>query len=174
MVTGDARLRSPWFSSEWELVQQDRTLARIRRLGRISVSLVDMGEHGSLLLEPAGPGIVHAVDDADHEVARITRRSWWGRRWDVTGVGFNYELVSDPRPRRWHLAVANAPLATLTGSLVSYNQVDLHSGMGIPIPAVLLAWQVIARPWEAANEPRGLVRVRTGTIVTPRPATAME
>ncbi len=162
-ISGDARLHSHWLSNEWALIQNDQVIAQIRRIGRLSVSVVDLGTHGSLVLEPAGPGVVHAVDGHEEEVARITRRSWWGRRWDITGIGFNFELVSDPRPRRWHIMIANAPLGTLTGSLLSYNRVHLHSAMGIPIPAVLLAWQVIARPWEAANEPRGLVPVRLRT-----------
>jgi hypothetical protein len=34
--------------------------------------------------------------------------------------------------------------------------------MTVPVPAVLLAWHVIARPWEAANEPRHLVPASVG------------
>lgn len=157
MLTGDAVLTSPWFSSRWTLEQQGGRLATLQRLGRIYVSSADLGPHGRMLIEPCGRSTVHCIDAAAGEVARITRQSWIGRRWEIEGFGFAYDLVSDPRPRRWHMAVANAPLATLEGSLVSYNHVKVHANLAVPIPALLLAWHVIARPWEAAAEPRGLI-----------------
>lgn len=158
-VVGSAEMTSRWFSNRWALRQGDRELASVRRLGRIYVSAADLGEGGRLLIEPCGQGTVHAVDAADEEVARIERRSWLGRRWEISGFGFQYELLSDPRPRKWHIAVSNAPIADITGSLASYNHVAIECGLALPVPAVLLAWHVVARPWEAAAEPRGLVPV---------------
>jgi hypothetical protein len=160
MVYGELQLRSPWFSNRWRLVQADKELARITRLGRIYVSTVEMPDGTRWLQQPCGTGVVQAVDEAGNEFARITRRSWIGRRWDVTSPFFGYELVSDPRPRRWHIQVGGASAATMTGSPVSYNHVDVAASIGVPLAAVLLGWHVVARPWEAATEPRGLIPVR--------------
>ena len=104
-----------------------------------------------------GQSTVSAVDEGQTEVARITRTSWWGRRWEISAQQFSYELISHPRPRRWAFAVGGAPVAELSGSLLSYNRVTVESNIGVPLIAVLLGWHVIARPWEAAAEPRGLV-----------------
>ncbi len=156
-LAGEAELTSPWFSNRWVLTQAGKTLAKLERMGRIYVSTADLGEAGRLLIEPCGQGTVHAVDASKEEIARIERQSWLGRRWEISGLGFTYELLSDPRPRRWHLGVSNAPITEIAGSLTSYNRVSIRSGLAIPIPAILLAWHVIARPWEAAAEPRGLI-----------------
>lgn len=165
-ITGEASLLSHLFSSRWRLVQYDQVIAELRRLGRIYVSTADLGPAGRLIIEPAGQGTVRAIDERDQEMARIVRTSWLGRRFEITGLGYRYELVSDPRPRRWHIEIAHAPVTEITGSLVSYNNVEVKSSLAIPVPAVLLAWHVVARPWEAAAEPRGLLpaaHMRTGT-----------
>lgn len=157
MVTGQVHLRSPWFSNEWRVLQHDRELARVHRHGRLYVSDVELADGTTWLLEPTGAGIVSAIEDPGVEFARIERRSWLGRRWELVSQQFAYELISDPRPRRWHVTVGSAPVADICGSLVSYNTVTVDAAVGIPLAAVLLGWHVIARPWEAAAEPRGLV-----------------
>ena len=164
MVSGDIELESPWLSSEWRMVQREQELAWIRRHGRLYVSDVQLADGTRWLLEPAGSGVVRAVESPGTEIARVERRSWIGRRWDLASQLFAYELISDPRPRRWFISVGGAPVAQISGSLVSYNTVAVTTSIGIPLVAVLLAWHVIARPWEAAAEPRGLVPSRT-----PRP-----
>ncbi len=161
MVSGDLELTSPWFSNEWWLVQHGEDLAQIRRHGRLYVSDIRLADGTEWLLEPFGAGIVRAVERDGSEFARVVRRSWTGRRWDLTSQQFGYELVSDPRPRRWYISIGGAPAAEISGSLVSYNAVDVTASIGVPLVAVLLAWHVIARPWEAAAEPRGLVPSRT-------------
>ena len=156
-VAGQAELTSPWFSNRWTLSQQGNVLATLRRMGRIYVSAADIAGAGRILIEPCGQGTVRAVDASGEEIAHIERQSWLGRRWEISGLGYAYELVSDPRPRRWHIGVSNAPVAELSGSLISYNHVTIDTGLALPIPVVLLSWHVIARPWEAAAEPRGLI-----------------
>ena len=157
MVYGDIQLRSPWFSSEWTVAQDFQPLASIHRFGRIYVSSVRLPSGEEWLVEPHGPGVVRAVNDSGGEIARVIRRSWLGRRWDLVSQQFAYELISNPRPRRWSIAVGGAPAAIIEGSLFSYNQVDVQALIGVPLVGVILAWHVIARPWEAASEPRGLV-----------------
>ena len=161
MLTGEVQLRSPWLSNEWTLSQHGNVLAKIRRHGRLYVSDVQLADGTRWLIEPAGPGIVRAVEPPGVEFARIERRSWIGRRWDLSSQQFAYELISDPRPRRWFVSVGGAPAAEIRGSLVSYNAVTVETSIGIPVVGILLAWHVIARPWEAAAEPRGLVPSRT-------------
>lgn len=164
MLVGDFELTSAWFSNQWQLVQQGVSLAEIERLGRIYVSMVTLPDGSRWALTPHGQGVVRVVDAAGDEFARITRRSWAGRRWDLTSMIYNYELISNPRPRAWTISLGGSPVADFRGSLVSYNHVIGNSLLAVPMSAVLLAWHVIARPWEAAAEPRGLVPV-------PKPAT---
>jgi hypothetical protein len=173
MVYGELQLRSPWFSNQWRLLQHGEELARVTRLGRIYTSVVTVADGTRWVQQPAGTGVVQAVDELTNEFARVTRRSWIGRRWDLTSPHFGYELVSDPRPRRWRIEVGGAAAATITGSLVSYNRVDVNAAIGVPLAAVLLGWHVIARPWEAVAEPRGLIPVsqpETGQFIDPRGA----
>jgi hypothetical protein len=168
LLIGSTELRSPPFSNEWRLENGGRRLASARRHPRLHTSTVTFPDGSRLTLTPTGQSTVSAVDASGNEVARIVRTSWWGRHWEVTAQHFSYELVSHPRPRRWAFAVGGSPVAELAGSLVSYNRVRVETNIGVPLIAVLLGWHVIARPWEAAAEPGGLVPART---TRPRPVT---
>ncbi len=159
-VAGVAELTSPLFSDRWELAQDGRTLAQLRRFGRIYASAADLGEGGRILIEPCGRGTVRAIDADGNEIARIERQSWLGRLWEISSPDYTAYLISDPRPRKWHIGYANAPVAEIAGSLLSYNHVTMSCRLAVPIPTLLLAWHVIARPWEAAAEPRGLIPVQ--------------
>jgi len=156
-IHGEARLTSPWFSNNWRLMSTGVEVARLRRFPRRHVSLVRLLDGTEWLIQPDGFSVVKAVDANGLEVGRITRRSWWGRHWEVTGAGFAYELTSHPMPRRWHIAVGGSPIAEIKGSLISYNTVTIDAPLTVPTVAAVLAWHVIARPWEAAAAPRGLV-----------------
>lgn len=176
-ILGHATMASPWFSSIWTLRNDDAEVARIQRLGRIYASRVRLQDGRQWLIEPCGEGIVHLLDEDLNETARITRRSWLGRRWDITATNFSYELLSRPAPRRWQIGVGGAPIAEIQGSPLSYNRVDIEAQLNLPVEAVLLAWHVVARPWEAAAAPRGLIPVATEppTIrrISPAPPTAL-
>lgn len=161
LLLGTTELTSPPFSNEWRLENGGRRLAVARRHPRLHTSAVSFPGGSRLTLTPTGQSTVSAVDESGNEVARILRTSWWGRHWAVSAQHFSYELVSHPRPRRWAFAVGGSPVAELAGSLISYNRVRVETNIGVPLIAVLLGWHVIARPWEAAAEPGGLVPVRT-------------
>lgn len=153
-LVGEYRFVSGLFSNDWELVGENETIARMRRIASTHTSLVWLADGRRLELEPAGWGTVLAKGDAEN--ARITRQSWWGRRWEVTGTSFGYELTSDPTPRRWTIRVGGHPVGRLAGTLWSYNRLDVQTDVAVPVHAVILAWHVIARPWEAAAAPRAL------------------
>lgn len=159
-VSGTARLESPFMSSEWKLVDNNGERARLRRLGRLHISRIRLPNGEEATLAPHGQSVVVAVDPEGEELARITRTSWFGRKWEVTSKRWAYELISDPRPRRWQIAVGGTSVAQVTGSLVSYNSVDVEAPLGAPLLVVALAWHVIARPWEAAAAPATLVAMR--------------
>jgi hypothetical protein len=165
MVYGDARFTSRFLSNEWHLVQDDTVLARLRRIPSRHTSELELPERGTLLLVPEGWGTVLAEADDGTEEGRIVRRSWWGRAWEITGPGFAFRLSSDPLPRRWSLRYGSEPVGRLAGGLVSYNSVDLHTDVAIPVTGLALAWHVIARPWEQAATPGALVpRSQPGKI----------
>ena len=163
LIRGEAQLESPWFSNHWRLVSGGMEIARLRRFPRLHISAVQLADGTEWTLEPDGFAVVKAIDSHGTEVGRITRRSWWGRSWDVTGTGFAYELISHPVPRRWNFAVGGSPMAEIKGSPFSYNRVEINAPLTVPTVAAVLAWHVIARPWEQAAAPRGLVpRSRSG------------
>lgn len=157
LIHGEAHLASAWFSNDWRLINQGIEIARLQRFPLVHVSMVRLADGTEWTLEPDGFSVVKAVDAAGTEVGRITRRSWWGRYWDVTGPSFSYELASHPMPRRWNINVGGSKFAEIRGSLISYNTVTIDAPLSIPTTAAVLAWHVIARPWEAAAAPRGLV-----------------
>ncbi len=158
LLSGPATLVSPWFSNKWELRSgTGEAIALLERLGRIHVSTVALADGSRWVIEPAGTSTVRLIDAPGHELARIERRSWWGRRWEVGGGRFGCELVSSPRPRSWRFEIGGSAIAELSGSLLSYNRVAVNAMLALPLPALLLAWHVVARPWEAAAAPSGLI-----------------
>ena len=157
MVYGAAELVSPLMSSRWQLVADDEVVAELRRSGRLHISRIKVPNGEEAVLTPHEQSVVVALDGEGNELARITRRSWLGRRWEIASKRWAYELISHPRPRRWHVAVGGTSVAQIEGSLVSYNRVRIEAPLGIPILVVALGWHVIARPWEAAAAPTTLV-----------------
>ncbi|MEE8332193.1 MAG: hypothetical protein V3R84_10530 [Acidimicrobiia bacterium] len=163
-ILGHAELRSLPISPIWTLTSGGRELAKLRRFPRQHISSVKLADDTVWTLVPSGWGVVRAMD-GDTEIARITRRSWWGRRWEIESVGFAVGLVSRARPRRWSMTIGGQPIAEVRGSAFSYNRVYFDASLNIPVSAVVLAWQVIARPWEQAAHPIELVpgQVRRAT-----------
>ncbi len=149
MLRGSAEMHSPFMSNEWWLSQDGEVLATLRRFGRARRSRVTLADHTVWDLEPNGWGVVEALEEGV-AVARIVRRSWFGRLWEAGGVGFSFNVVSRPRPRRWAIEIGGAPVAELAGSMLSYNRLRIDSPIAVPLVAVALAWQVVVRPWEAA------------------------
>lgn len=171
-LVGFAEAVSPTFSNEWRLIQGDRELAVMRRFPRNHLSKVKLADDTVWSLEPDGWGTVRAYE-RDVPFAEIVRRSWWGRRWQVSSIGFAGELISRPRPRRWKFAIGGEPIADLSGSAISYNHIGINAQIALPLSSVLLAWQVIARPWEAAAYPTQLVPApQPEAAPQPRPETA--
>lgn len=157
MVYGAAELASPFMSNRWQLFSKDAAVAELQRSGRLHISRIAVPSGDTAVLTPHGQGIVVALDETGNELARITRRSWLGRRWEIESKKWAYDLESDPRPRRWQVTVGGTPVAQISGSMVSYNNVKVDAPLGIPILVLALGWHVIARPWEAAAAPAALV-----------------
>lgn len=157
MVYGRAELVSLPMSNRWRLVANGADVAHLRRFARLHISRMGLPDGTEVVLAPAGHSVVHAVAGDGTELARITRLSWFGRRWEVTSKTWAYELVSHPRPRRWYVAIGGTPVADIRGSVLSYNKVLVDAQLGIPILVLALAWHVVARPWEAAAAPATLI-----------------
>ena len=158
-VVGDCRFQSPLLSNRWVLVQGKEVLAELQRVPSRHISLLRLADGTLVELRPAGWGTVVAVQ-GEMEVGRVVRRSWWGRRWELTGPGFACELTSDPLPRRWSLRFGTEPIARLSGGAFSYNRLAVHADLAVPVVALALAWHVLARPWEAAAAPGALLPSR--------------
>lgn len=156
-VLGDARLRSPMFSDRWVMTAHGEVIAELVRHPRLHTSSV-MTTEGTFVLVPREWGTVVAYLD-EQERARIERASWWGRRWELKSTEFSMSLTSDPMPRRWTLRVGNEPMGRLAGGWLTYNRLDVHTDLSVPIIGIALAWHVVARPWEQASAPRSLVPI---------------
>ena len=160
VIFGTCRFESHLFSNVWHLTQGDRELAGLRRMPSRHVSMLVLPDGSTFELRPNGWGTVVVESEHAEEVARIERRSWWGRSWEISGTGFACLLVSDPWPRRWSLRFGSEPVARLRGTPWSYNRLTVDSHVAIPVTSLALAWHVLARPWEAAAAPGALVPAR--------------
>ena len=157
MVYGDTQMLSPFMSNRWRLVSNGEEVAQLRRFGRLHISRIYVPTGEEAVITPHEHSAVVALDTEGVELARITRTSWLGRHWEVTSKRWAYELVSDPRPRRWQVKVGGTSVAQMSGSLVSYNRVRVDAPLGIPMLVLALGWHVVARPWEAAAAPSTLI-----------------
>lgn len=149
IVVGEAELVSGLFSNEWQLIQRGEVMAKAVRRPRNCITRVTLRDGARWELQPDGWGVVRAIEDGA-PFARATRDSFWGNRWEISGLGFSYLLRHDGHvPRRWELTVGQEPAAWLRGSAVNYNRVRIDAPISVPTAAALLSWHVIARPWEA-------------------------
>jgi hypothetical protein len=164
VVFGACRFESALLSNRWRLVQGRQVLAELQRVPSRHVSLLRLPDRTLVELRPHGWGTVVACR-GDEELGRVVRRSWWGRRWDLSGPGFACALTSDPMPRRWSLRYGNEPVGRLAGGVLTYNRLNVHTDIAVPVASLALAWHVLARPWEAAAAPGALVPSREAYLV---------
>ncbi len=162
MLLGRVRFDSEFLSNEWRLTSSQGRIGRFRRYPSLHLTrgaICDI----PIEIKPEGWGTVVFIEDGV-EMGRIVRRSWLGRRWELMGSGFGCELVSEPLPRRWTLRIGGHPIAAIAGTAWSYNRLQINADVSIPAWALALVWHVVARPWEAAAEPRTLRRVREARL----------
>lgn len=152
VVLGGVRFRSAPLSTVWTLETPTAIVARFQRYPSLHLSR-GVIESDPVEIRPQGWGTV-VVYQGDHELGRIVRRSWLGRRWEVAGQSFAAELVSEPLPRRWTLRIGGHPIAAVAGTAWSYNRLRVHADVSVPVWALALVWHVVVRPWELAAEPR--------------------
>ena len=160
VVVGDCRFDSGLFSNRWTLSREDKKLAELQRDPSRHTSQGTFGDGTTFDLTPSGWGTVE-LEAAGAPLGRIDRHSWWGRCWEISGVGFACDLTSDPLPRRWTFRIGGEPIGHLSGTMWSYNHLTVHTDVSMPVYSLVLAWQVLARPWEQAAAPRSLVSDRT-------------
>lgn len=161
-VVGESRFTSRPFSNRWQLIHRDAPIAELVREPLRHTSAVVLADGTRIDLTPTSWGTIEATVDGT-PLARIDRRSWWGRRWEIGGSGFACDLTSDPAPRRWSLRIGGEPIGHLAGTLWSYNQLEVHTGVTVPVHALALAWHVLARPWEQASAPGTLIPDSVGS-----------
>lgn len=157
VVIGECRFHSAVFSNRWSIEQGGRRIALARRIPSRHLSEVVLADGTEYEIVPRRWGTTVAVGDDGAEIGRIVRTSWLGRSWDLTTPSFACRLTSDPLPRRWSLRIGTEPVGRLSGSPISYNRLRVHTDVAVPVPALTLAWHVLARPWEAASTPVALV-----------------
>ncbi len=152
MVVGDCRFDSRLFSNRWTLSRENEELAELQRGSLRHMSRGHLSDGTRFELTPDGWGCIEFTADGS-PLGRIDRRSRWGRRWEISGTGFAWNLTSNPMPRRWSFRIGGEPIEQLAGTMWSYNHLSVHTDVSIPVHSLVLAWQVLARPWEAAAAP---------------------
>lgn len=152
-LTGVAEFRSQPFSNEWLLTGSTGPVARAIRYPRAHHSRVTLADGTQWVLQPDGWGVVRAVEN-QVPFARATRLG--SRHWEIAGVAFAYDLVpASMLGRHWRLRIGSADVASLRGNPFSFNRLRIDVALAVPVVAIVLAWQVIVRPWEhAASAPR--------------------
>lgn len=161
VVVGDCRFDSGLFSNRWTLSRGSELVAELQRDPSHHTSHGVFADGTEFDLIPDGWGTID-LRAAESTLGRIDRQSWWGRRWEISGVGFACDLTSDRRPRRWTFRIGGEPIGSLAGTAWSYNRLVVHTDVSIPVHAIVLAWHVLARPWEQAAAPRSLVPDHAG------------
>ena len=156
LVSGECTFTSIPLSNRWVLWCEGERLAEMIRKPRQHTSRVTFADGAEILLQPESWGTVVALE-GPREWGRIIRRSWWGRRWDLISPTFGYALTSDLVPRRWTIRVGNEPVGRLSGGLFSYNRLTVRADVALQVLPLVMAWHVLARPWEAAAAPGALV-----------------
>ena len=153
-LLGRILFESGFMSDEWRLTSSQGRIGAFRRYPSLHMSRGIVGGV-PVELKPSGWGTVVYLEDGV-EVGRIVRRTWLGRRWELIGNGFGCDLVREPLPRRWTMRIGGHPIAHIAGTAFSYNRLRISADVSVPAWAVSLVWHVVARPWEAAAEPRTL------------------
>jgi len=161
-VLGHSRFDSAVFSNRWRLVHAGDVMAELRRDPSRHTTAATLADGTELEATPNGWGTIEMTADGV-PLARIDRRSWWGRRWEISGTGFGCDLTSDPLPRRWTFRLGTEPIGRLAGTIWSYNRLTVDTDVSVPVHALVLAWHVLARPWEQAAAPRSMVPDRETT-----------
>jgi hypothetical protein len=165
-ILGDCRFESRLFSNHWRLVQRGIVIAEMRRVPSRHISLVCLPGGVEQTLNPQGWGTVVAFEQG-RERGRIVRSSWWGRSWEVSTPEFACILSCDPLPRHWSLCFGSERFGTLKGTLASYNRIDVHTDLLVPITTLALIWHVLARSWELAAAPGQLLSGAASRRVSP-------
>jgi hypothetical protein len=155
-VLGDCRFESRFLSNHWRLLKGDEVIAEMTRVPARHISVVHLPDGSEQVLRPANWGTVAAFEQGE-ERGRIVRASWWGRSWEVATPEFACTLSCDPPPRRWSLRFGSERFGRLSGTLFSYNRMEVHTDLMVPITALALAWHVLARSWELAAAPGQLL-----------------
>ena len=147
---GTVTIASPWFSRIWQFRTGAGTIAQARRNVAQRTSTIELPDGREWLVIPDGWGRFKLTEDRTI-LGSAERQDLLGRHWQLQGERFSYQLESESMiRRRWTLGPIGSPFAELRGGWISFNRMVLSSGLPIPTEAVVLAWQAIVRPWEAA------------------------
>lgn len=154
-VSGPIQARSPLFSRVWSFIDPSGPLGRATRSVTGRTSEIVLTDGTRWLIKPSGWGHL-VLTERDRQIGEASREGVSGRRWQVSGQSFSYELgVDSMLRRRWQLGPTGSPIATLHGGIVSFNTMRIETGLPVPLEAIVLAWHPIVRAWEAASAAQG-------------------
>ena len=148
--SGMVTIASPWFSRIWQFSDNRCPFARATRNVAHRTSHITLDDGRTRLITPDGWGTIRLLE-GDSILATAERSDFLGQTWELRSDRFTYELKSESTIRRhWTIGPIGSPFADLRGGILSFNSMTLDSGLPIPFDAVVLTWQAITRPWEAA------------------------
>ena len=147
---GTITIASPWFSRIWRFRDTSGTIAQATRSVARRMSRIELPDGRVWMVIPDGWGRFTLMEGTQ-VLGRAERQDILGRHWQVQGDRFSYQLESESMVRRrWTLGPIGSPFAEVRGGRLSFNKMVVESGLPIPTEAVVLAWQAVVRPWEAA------------------------
>jgi hypothetical protein len=148
--SGSGEMRSTFFSRNWELRRDGGLVATARRHVWRRTSEIELNDGRHWLISPQDWGVVE-LTERDEVLARGDRLNWLGRKWELTGESFGYELRAQSMAlRKWFIELGGAPVARLDGGVASFNRLRIEANLPVPLEAVMLSWHIIVRAWEAA------------------------
>ena len=148
--SGNGVMRSTFFSRNWELRKEGGLIAVGHRHVWRRTSEIELNDGRRWSISPVGWGVVE-LTERDEVLARGERLTWLGRKWELTGESFGYELRAQSMAlRRWLIELGGAPIARLDGGVASFNRLRIEANLPVPLEAVMLSWHIIVRAWEAA------------------------
>jgi hypothetical protein len=148
--SGSGEMRSTFFSRNWELRRDEGLLAVGHRHVWRRTSEIELNDGRHWLISPTGWGEIE-LTERDEVLARGERLNWIGRKWELTGESFGYELRANSMAlRKWSIELGGGPVAQLNGGVASFNRLRIEANLPVPLEAVMLSWHIIVRAWEAA------------------------
>lgn len=100
------------------------------------------------------------IREGEELVLSAVRLDPWGRKWELSGTRFSYELTNRSGFKgRWTMGPPGAETAELR--MWTTRRMHLHSQLPVPLEVLVLAWYVIIRMAFAFSSVGSIISTRS-------------